>query len=85
MKERPLPPALKSVIQKTTTPVGEVIEVNGVYVRCVLRPRVDCAYDACSGCYFSQENKTCPPSQCSSFGRTDGKNVWFVKVEETSK
>ena len=34
------------------------------------------------GCYFGINNLTCPKSQCSSFGRNDGKNVWFVVVSE---
>lgn len=82
MKERLLTPAMKSVVQRTTTPIGEVLDVNGVLVKCIARPYVQCAYDACSGCYFSIANKTCPPSQCSSFGRTDGRNVWFVEVSK---
>lgn len=82
MSERPMSPAMKSVVQRITYPIGGVYDVNGVMVRCVERPYVSCCRDACSGCYFSQENKTCPPSQCSSLGRTDGKNVWFVLEEE---
>lgn len=81
VKERPLSPSLKSVVQRVTYPLGEEFSINGVLLRCVERPRVGHASDACSGCYFSLENKTCPPSQCSSFGRTDGRNVWFVRVE----
>lgn len=80
MKKESVTPAQKSVIRRTTYPIGKVFEVNGVYVRCIERPYVESSCDACIGCYFSQENKTCPPSQCSTFGRTDGKNVWFVKV-----
>ena len=82
MSENQLSPAMKSVLSRTTYPIGEVFEVNGVRIRCIKRPYVEYVAMACSGCYFSQENKTCPPSQCSVFGRTDGKNVWFVKEEE---
>lgn len=78
-------PAMKSVVMRTTYPIGKVFEVNGVFVRCVERSRVLNVSEACSGCYFSMENKTCPPSQCSSFGRTDGRNVWFVRVSKVRK
>lgn len=84
MSERVISPALKSVLQRVTLPIGEVISVNGVLVRCVERPPISriSVSDACSGCYFRRFNKTCPPSQCSSFGRTDGKNVWFVELDD---
>jgi hypothetical protein len=71
-------PQERSIINKTTCPIGEVFESNGVWVRCVLRDRECSPQDACSGCFF--RDKTCPKSQCSSFGRTDGRNVWFVEV-----
>ena len=79
-KKKSLSPAERSIIEKTTWDIGEVYEIGGVYVRCVERPHVSCPLDACRGCYFSEAYKTCPPSQCSSFGRSDGRNVWFVKV-----
>ena len=77
-----LSPHERSLLRKVTIDVGAEISINGVRLRCIERPSVSsiCVSEACSGCYFSQENKTCPPSQCSSFGRQDGKNVWFVKI-----
>lgn len=77
-----LSPQQKSVLRRTTVAVGSIFEINGVRLRCIERPRVDYAAEACRGCYFSIENKTCPPSQCSRFGRLDGKNVWFVRYED---
>lgn len=81
-KKKLLSPAERSIVEKTTYPIGGVFEIGGVYVRCIERPRIECPQDACKGCYFSESYRTCPPSQCSSFGRTDGKNVWFVKVSD---
>jgi hypothetical protein len=75
-------PQIRSIINKTTFPVGEEFESNGVLLRCIERPRVECVQDACSGCYFSVNYLTCPKSQCSSFGRRDGRNVWFVEVSK---
>ena len=71
-------PQERSIINKCTFPIGEVFESNGVLVKCILRPRIDLPMNGCEGCFF--RDKTCPKSQCSSFGRTDGKNVWFVEV-----
>lgn len=79
-KEEAMSPQERSIIRKTTFPIGEVFESNGVLVECVLRPYVGVCADACGGCFF--RDKTCPKSQCSSFGRTDGKNVWFVEVSK---
>lgn len=73
-----LSPQERSIINMTTFPIGEVFESNGTLVKCVERPYVSCCQDACIGCFFL--DKTCPKSQCSSFGRTDGRNVWFVEV-----
>ena len=80
-----LSPHERSILRRVTIEVGSVFDVNGVRLRCIERPGVHtmCVSEACSGCYFSLENKTCPPSQCSSFGRQDGKNVWFVRYEDT--
>ena len=74
-------PAERSIVERTTYAIGGIFRIGGVYVKCIERPRVLCIQEACRGCYFSSEYRTCPPSQCSSFGRTDGKNVWFVKVD----
>lgn len=82
MKERSVNPQIRSIINKTTFPVGEVFESNGVLLRCVERPPVDSVQDACRGCFFSINYLTCPKSQCSVFGRKDGKNVWFVEVSK---
>lgn len=76
----PMSPQVRSVINKETFPLGGEFESNGVRVRCVLRDRDVSHQEACSGCYFV--DKHCPKSQCSSFGRTDGKNVWFVEVSK---
>lgn len=75
-------PAERSMVSMVTYPIGSIHEIGGIYVRCIERPYVSCPLDACRGCYFSISNKTCPPSQCSKFGRTDGKNVWFVEVSK---
>jgi hypothetical protein len=82
MKE--LSPQQKSVLRKVTVDVGSIINIGGVLLKCIERPDVRTLHvsEACSGCYFSIENKTCPPSQCSRFGRLDEKNVWFVRYEE---
>lgn len=74
-------PAERSIVERTTYEIGGVFRIGDVYVRCIERPYVSCPQEACSGCYFSSKYKTCPPSQCSSLGRTDGRNVWFVKVD----
>lgn len=74
-------PAERSVVERTTYAIGSKYEVGGVSVRCIERPVVSCPQDACRGCYFCVERKTCPPSQCSALGRTDGKNVWFIKED----
>ena len=79
-REEPMSPQVRSVINKETFPLGGEFESNGVLLRCVLRDGVVSHQDACSGCYFV--DKHCPKSQCSSFGRTDGKNVWFVEVSK---
>lgn len=81
VKRKSLSPAERSIVERTTYPIGMVFDVGGDLVRCIERPYVVCVREACSGCYFSERYKTCPPSQCSSFGRTDGKNVWFVKAD----
>lgn len=72
-------PAERSIVERTTYAIGSRYDIGGVVLRCIERPLVSCPQDACSGCYFSRSHKTCPPSQCSSFGRTDGRNVWFVE------
>lgn len=82
VKASSISPALRSVISQTTAPVGSILDLGYVRVRCVEHAMVESSMDACKGCYFSLNNKTCPSSQCSSFGRTDGKNVWFVEVSE---
>lgn len=78
MSTEVLTPQERSILKKETMPLGTIFRSNGVMLRCVLRPEIELPRDACSGCYYSQNYLTCPKSQCSSFGRTDGKNVWFV-------
>lgn len=73
-------PQERSVIERITMPIGAVFRSNGVYLKCVEADYVEFPRDACRGCYYSQNYLTCPKSQCSSLGRTDGKNVWFVEV-----
>ena len=80
MSTRESKPQVRSIVEKCTTPIGEIFSSNGVYLQCVERPEVEYPRDACLGCYYSRNYLTCPKSQCSSFGRTDGKNVWFVEV-----
>lgn len=75
-------PSMKHVESHTTFPIGYEFRSNSVLLRCVERPKVSSWRDACMGCYFGINNLTCPNSQCSSFGRNDGKNVWFVEVTE---
>lgn len=75
-------PQIRSILNRETMPIGRVFESNGEQLCCVERPDVEFPRDACSGCYYSQNYVTCPKSQCSSLGRTDGKNVWFVKIED---
>lgn len=77
--------SLRHVENHTTFPVGYEFESNGVLLRCIERPYVASISDACKGCYFGVNNLTCPKSQCSVFGRTDGKDVWFVEVSDISK
>lgn len=81
-KSESISPQERSIINKTTTPLGAVFESNGVYLRCVERASVGSPQEACRGCFFAINNVTCPKSQCSSFGRTDGRNVWFVEVSK---
>ena len=73
----------RSILSSTTVAVGSIFKHGDLVLRCIERPRVSYVAEACSGCYFSQANKTCPPSQCSKFGRLDGRNVWFVRYEDT--
>jgi len=80
-----LTPQERSILYKTTMPVGTEFFSNGVILRCVERSHVEYPKDACSGCFYSQNYVTCPKSQCSSIGRKDGRNVWFVEVSKLSK
>ena len=73
-------PAERSIVERTTYAIGGIFRIGDVYVKCIERPRVLCIQEACRGCYFGVHNLTCPKSQCSCFGRTDGRNVWFVEV-----
>lgn len=82
MEKRSLHPSIRNIENKTTYPVGYEFESNGVTLRCIERPYVSSSMDVCKGCYFRINNLTCPKSQCSVFGRTDGKNVWFVEVSK---
>lgn len=78
-------PQERSILFKTTMPLGTEFRSNGVILRCVERPDVEYPKDACSGCFYSRNYATCPKSQCSSIGRKDSRNVWFVEVGELSK
>ena len=80
MSTRVMTPQERSVLEKTTMPIGTVFRSNGVFLKCVEADYVEFPRDACSGCYYSRNYLTCPRSQCSSMGRTDGRNVWFVEV-----
>lgn len=74
--------SMRHLENRTTYPLGYEFVSSGVLLRCVERPELLCCSDACRGCYFRIHNLTCPKSQCSSFGRTDGRNVWFVEVSQ---
>ena len=74
-------PNLSSMYMRTTYAIGYEFESRGVLLRVVERPELQYPAEACRGCFFSGYS-TCCKSQCSSFGRTDGKNVWFVPVSE---
>lgn len=78
-------PSMKHVEGHTTFPIGYEFESYGVRLVCIERPYVSHWGDACKGCYFGVHNLTCPKSQCSCFGRTDGRNVWFVEVNAEKK
>ena len=51
-----LSPHERSLLRKVTIEVGAEFSINGVRLKCIERPYVSCASDACAGCYFSQEN-----------------------------
>ena len=85
MSKLKLTPVERSMMRKDTLPLGSVIRSNGVLLKVVLRDEGLLPRDACRGCYYSQNYLTCHKSQCSSFGRTDGRNIWFVKVGDISK
>lgn len=69
-------------------PLGETFVRYGVELRCVLRDPIGCPRDACRGCWFSKARKAdgrnvnCADIQCSSWDRMDGRNVWYVPVDE---
>lgn len=74
---------VRSIVKRTTYPLGYEFESNGVVLRVVERGEVDYPCNACDGCFFHENYLTCPRSQCSSMGRTDGLNVWFVEVSKS--
>lgn len=69
----------RSIMKKTTYPLGYEFESRGVLLRVVERPELEYPCEACKGCFFVGYS-TCPKSQCSSLGREDGLNIWFVEV-----
>ena len=77
---RVMSPQERSILYQCTYPIGKVFASNGTYVKCVERPSGLTPVLACSGCFYS--DKTCPRSQCSRFGRTDGMNVWFIEISK---
>lgn len=84
-RESPMSLQVRSIVKKITFPLGKEFVSNGELLRVVERPYVEFPCNACDGCFFREGNLTCPRSQCSSFGRTDGKNIWFVRVDDISK
>jgi len=74
-------PEERSIRKKLTYPVGYEFRSHGKLVRVVDRPALEFPCEACKGCFFVGYS-VCPKSQCSSIGREDGRNVWFVEVSE---
>lgn len=62
--------------------VGKSILLSGKRYQCVERPLNLYPSEACSGCIFRINHKTCPPYMCSKFDRYDKKNIWFVEYDE---
>lgn len=61
-----------------TVEVGGAFRFGGHVYGVVERSGVEQARDACRGCAFASRN--CPQSYaCSSFDRSDGVSVWFVR------
>lgn len=81
MEERVMTPEERSILKKTTFPLGYEFRSHGTVVRVVERPPLEFPCEACKGCFFVGY-PTCPRSQCSSIGREDGINVWFVEVSK---
>jgi hypothetical protein len=61
--------------------IGEIETILGVKIQCVEDTESDLF---CENCYFNPDfmAEQCFISKCSSIGRTDGKNVYFIKVED---
>ena len=74
-------------------PVGKTVVRYGQKFKCILRPPIEMLHhtEACRGCWFAKTHRdnglvsNCNAIQCSSWDRKDGKNVWFVAVEEYDK
>lgn len=81
MKVESKVPRVRSILKKTTFDLGHEFESHGVMLRVVERPVLEWPCEACKGCFFVGYS-VCPRSQCSSFGREDGRNVWFVDVSK---
>lgn len=81
MKSKVMTPEQRSILKKTTFPIGYEFVSHGVLVRVVDRPELEFPCEACKGCFF-MGYPTCPRSQCSALGREDGRNIWFVEVSK---
>lgn len=79
MSKLSISPKVRSVMKRETYVLGHEFYSYGHRLRVVRRPELDFPCEACKGCFFMGYS-VCPKSQCSSFGREDGINVWFVEV-----
>ena len=87
-KEKPL--HIARGLPTRFVPVGKTIIRYGKEFRCVLRPPVEqlTPQEACRGCWFARTHRddrltsNCTAIQCTRWDRKDGRNVWFVLVED---
>lgn len=77
--------APRSRIPRTDIPVGREFEMDGVRLVVCRRGVVYEPKDACMGCWFKTEGRSCYGLRCSSFDRADRVNVWFVNAVEVKK
>lgn len=68
-------------------PLGQEFRRYGTTLVCTERPKGLVPTAACKGCWFRRSKVggavvNCDDIQCSSFDRMDGRNVWFVEMED---